>query len=108
MGSDEDARDYRRQRRRDFSELLNRFQRESAAARQEWIAQMDAGESWQHYGRLVRQKWAIRKVVLRLRLALLMHEARIPGCVSVARSACEGLRYCFPPAPIVPIHSQAR
>ncbi len=108
MGSEADNRDFRRQRRRNFSELLSTFQREAGAARHEWIAQMDASESWELYGRLFRQKWVMRKVVLRLRLALLMHGAHVPGSVAIARNACERLRQCFPPAPIVPIHSQVR
>ena len=104
-GDRETARKLRKIQREKYSQLLNHLAAEARLNQKRRVDHMDSAESWNKYGEVFLQAWFVRLVILRLRTALWLHAASLPGAAWVASEACKDLRRLFPPAQVIPIRA---
>jgi hypothetical protein len=99
------ARKMRETQRQQFATLLTEFSREALASQNEGKESRDALNSWVKHRHAVRATLTIRYTVFELRVAFLLHGMGIPASTFFARRACARIRYCFPPAAVIPLRS---
>ncbi len=96
------AKELRATQRRKYAQLLADLAEQVQLHQRSRLDHMDREGAWNRYGEVFLQEWLIRIVIVRLRWALWMHIASLPGAAWMATDACKNLRRLFPPAQIVP------
>lgn len=104
-GDHKTARELRAMQRRKYAQLLGDLAAEARLHQRSRLDHLDRTGAWNTYGEVFLQKWYIRLVLVKLRAALWMHAASLPGAAWMASGACKNLRRLFPPAQIVPFRA---
>lgn len=87
------AREYRRQRRAKYAQLLRQLRLDLAASYRERVGDIERGGCWRDYGTIAEESLRAQGCVVLLKAASFLHRLHLPGPKDLAVIACDLIRY---------------